>query len=96
VLILRFVSLGVDSQTPSIEQRLLTVAGKKLVNEKTILADGKFDFGTTRNENSGSKDGPFAVKGKERNLNAILSLFSAEQDLKPGFASSGEWNARTG
>ena len=46
VLVLRLVSLGVSQKHPSIEERMLRAADKKLYAANTVLEDGKFDMGT--------------------------------------------------
>ena len=44
---LRLVSLGESSSSPSVEQRMLRRAQHKLCSERIVLRDGLFDMGTT-------------------------------------------------
>lgn len=46
VLVLRLITLGHDTSTTSVEQKILKRATKKLEAGKMILADGKFHMGT--------------------------------------------------
>ena len=98
VLILRLVSMGADESTPSIEERLLDVANQKLMNEKTILADGKFDFGTTdtnasnismNDSTTGTKNNITSNKNSknEKIVNSILQLFSEQKDRRLSLSS---------
>lgn len=54
VLILRLISKGPDSNIPSIEQKVLDRAHRKLLASRTVLAEGVFDMGGTSGGGGGS------------------------------------------
>jgi len=56
VLVLRLVSLGVSKKYPSIEERMIRTADKKLYAANTVLEDGKFDMGTIEPDTKSAKN----------------------------------------
>jgi hypothetical protein len=75
------VSVNINSNRLTIEQKLLSVANKKLENGKTILQDGKFDFGTICSSASPDKARSNTYEDKEnKKLKSLLSLFDPEAE----------------